>query len=63
VKINGFDKASIHRDTPTARRRIRLQSKSKANSEEEKEVLVHEGAGNEKGSMESSGPMTEKTNI
>jgi hypothetical protein len=32
------------------------------NSGEKKEVLVHEGAGNEKGSMESSAPMTEKTN-
>jgi hypothetical protein len=33
------------------------------NRGEKKEVLVHEGAGNQKGSMESSAPMTEKTNI
>jgi hypothetical protein len=33
------------------------------NRGEKKEVLVHEGAGNEKGSMESSLPMTEKSNI
>jgi len=35
---------------------------NQVNRGEKKEVLVHEGAGDEKGSMESSAPMTEKTN-